>query len=51
VFYHQILPGLRERGHTVIVITHDDRYFHCADRLVKFEEGRAMWLPPAEAAG
>ena len=51
VFYHEILPGLRARGHTVVVITHDDRYFHCADRLLKFEEGHAMWLASAEAAG
>jgi cyclic peptide transporter len=51
-FYHEILPGLRLRGRTVVVITHDDRYFHCADRLLKFEEGRAIWLrpPPPPAA-
>ncbi|WP_298808841.1 ATP-binding cassette domain-containing protein [uncultured Gordonia sp.] len=38
-FYHEILDDLRRRGKTVIVITHDDRYFHLADQLVKLEFG------------
>lgn len=42
VFYHQILPGLRRRGKTVVVICHDDRYFHVADRLVKLENGKVI---------
>jgi putative pyoverdin transport system ATP-binding/permease protein len=53
-FYHEILPALRARGATVVVITHDDRYFGCADRLLRFEEGRARWQsavePPAARA-
>lgn len=40
VFYNQIVPALRDRGKTVIVITHDDKYFHCADRLIKLDFGR-----------
>lgn len=40
VFYLQLLPELRSRGKTVIVITHDDRYFHLADRLIKLDYGR-----------
>ena len=40
VFYKQILPALKNRGKTVLVITHDDKYFHCADRLVKLDYGR-----------
>jgi putative pyoverdin transport system ATP-binding/permease protein len=39
VFYHQLLPELKRRGKTVIVITHDDKYYHTADRLVKLESG------------
>ncbi len=39
-FYTQILPGLRGRGKAVLVITHDDRYFHVADRLVRLDEGK-----------
>ena len=40
VFYKELLPGLKRRGKTVIVITHDDRYFHCADQLVKLDFGQ-----------
>ena len=40
VFYKELLPGLKQRGKTVIVITHDDRYFHCADQLVKLDFGQ-----------
>ncbi|WP_446222291.1 ATP-binding cassette domain-containing protein [Nocardia sp. IBHARD005] len=39
VFYHEILTDLKRRGKTVIVITHDDRYFDCADQLVKLDLG------------
>lgn len=41
-FYHEILPGLRRRGKTILVITHDDRYFHLADRLIRMEVGRIV---------
>jgi putative pyoverdin transport system ATP-binding/permease protein len=40
MFYEQILIQLKERGKLVIVITHDDRYFHLADRLLKLNYGR-----------
>src|SRR6185295_216726 len=40
IFYHQLLPELRSRGKTVLVISHDDRYFDVADRLIRLEEGR-----------
>ncbi|MFB7874218.1 ATP-binding cassette domain-containing protein [Nocardia sp. NPDC056064] len=39
VFYREILTELKRRGKTVIVITHDDRYFDCADQLVKLDFG------------
>jgi len=42
VFYRQLLPDLRARGKSVIVITHDDRYFHLGDRVIKLEEGRIV---------
>ena len=42
VFYHEILRELRELGKTVIVISHDDRYFHVADRIVRLENGRML---------
>ncbi len=40
VFYGEILTDLKRRGKTVIVITHDDRYFDRADQLVKLDFGR-----------
>jgi len=46
-FYQQILPDLRQRGKTVVAITHDDRYFDCADRVVKLEEGQIAHAAPA----
>ncbi len=39
VFYHQILAELRARGKTVIVISHDDRYYGVASRIIKLESG------------
>ncbi|MCW3101569.1 MAG: hypothetical protein JWO09_9 [Bacteroidetes bacterium] len=38
-FYTEILPLLKSKGITIIAITHDDRYYHCADRLFKMEYG------------
>jgi putative ATP-binding cassette transporter len=42
VFYSRLLPALKARGKCVVVITHDDRYFHLGDRLVKLEAGAAI---------
>jgi putative ATP-binding cassette transporter len=42
IFYKQILPDLKERGKAVFVISHDDRYFHLADRLVRLESGQII---------
>jgi len=41
-FYHVILSDLKTRGKTIIATTHDDRYFHVADRVVKMEYGRII---------
>jgi putative pyoverdin transport system ATP-binding/permease protein len=40
VFYHNILSELKARGKTVLVITHDDRYYKVADRIIKLDSGR-----------
>lgn len=42
VFYLELLPELKRRGKTVVAITHDDRYFASADRIVKLEEGKVV---------
>ncbi|WP_369929239.1 cyclic peptide export ABC transporter [Xanthomonas sp. NCPPB 2632] len=41
-FYRTLLPELKARGKTVIAISHDDRYFHVADRVVKLEGGKIL---------
>ncbi len=40
IFYTQLLPELKSKGKTILVISHDDRYFHLADRIVKLEYGK-----------
>jgi len=42
VFYTELLPELRVRGKGVAVITHDDRYFHLGDRIIKLDEGKII---------
>ena len=40
---------LKRRGRTVVAITHDDRYFSAADRVVKFVDGRIDAGPARKA--
>ncbi len=40
IFYFKLLPELKSRGKTVLVISHDDRYYHIADRIIKLDYGR-----------
>lgn len=40
IFYTELLPDLKRLGKTIIVISHDDRYFDMADQLVRMESGR-----------
>ena len=42
LFYTQLLPKLRQQGKTILVITHDDRYFHLADRVLKLDYGQLV---------
>ncbi|MFZ4701557.1 MAG: cyclic peptide export ABC transporter [Candidatus Methylumidiphilus sp.] len=39
-FYETILKELKGMGTTVIAVTHDDHYFHVADRILKMDEGK-----------
>ncbi len=41
-FYHRFLPELKARGKSAIVVTHDDRYFHVGDRVMKMENGEMI---------
>ena len=40
IFYYQLLPELKARGKTVVVISHDDKYYHVGDRLIKLDDGK-----------
>jgi putative ATP-binding cassette transporter len=40
LFYRKWLPELRESGCTLLVVSHDDRYFDTADRVVHMDFGR-----------
>lgn len=40
IFYRYLLPNLKARGKTLFVISHDDRYYHLADRVIKLEYGK-----------
>lgn len=39
-FYKTLLPQMKAKGKTLIVISHDDRYFDCADRVIVMEYGQ-----------
>jgi putative ATP-binding cassette transporter len=40
IFYHRLLPELTARDKTILVVSHDERYYHCGDRIVKLEYGK-----------
>ena len=56
LFYEDILPSLKAQGRTVIVVSHDDAYFHVADRILRLDAGaivadeRPTHHPPDPAA-
>ena len=41
-FYEEIIPELKSMNRSVVAVTHDDAYFHMADRLVKFDYGKIV---------
>ena len=45
-FYEELLPRMKAAGKTVIAVTHDDRYFHHADRRLHMDEGQLRELSP-----
>ena len=38
-FYREILPYIKNENITIIAITHDENYFHFADRRLHLESG------------
>lgn len=47
IFYLDLLPALKARGKTIIVISHDDRYYCVADRTIKLDYGKIVYDQPA----
>ena len=41
-FYDTFLTVLKDMGKTIVMVTHDDRYYKYADRLIKFDSGRIV---------
>lgn len=41
-FYTHLLARMKQQGKGVIAITHDDRYFHLADKVIKLEMGQVV---------
>jgi len=50
IFYYELVPDLKARGKTVIVISHDDRYYGLADRVIKLESGKIEYDQPVVQA-
>lgn len=48
-FYEELVPALKQRGKTVLAVTHDDRYFHCADRVITMEQGKLRSITESAA--
>jgi len=44
-FYETLLPEMKSNGKTVVVVSHDDRYFHLADRVLRMDYGKLVELP------
>lgn len=47
-FYRELLPELRRAGKTLIVVSHDERYFDVADRVVHVAGGRIRSIEARE---
>ena len=38
-FYTELLPELKAAAKTLVVISHDEEYYHVADRIVRLHDG------------
>ncbi len=43
VFFLEVLPELKARGKTIVVISHEDRYYQLADRIIRLEFGKVEY--------
>ncbi|GAB4240742.1 MAG: cyclic peptide export ABC transporter [Ekhidna sp.] len=39
-FYNQIVPELKKQGKTIILISHDDKFYSVADRIITLKNGK-----------
>ncbi|MGG3873384.1 cyclic peptide export ABC transporter [Brevibacillus laterosporus] len=39
-FYQVLLQDMKQKGKCIIAITHDDQYFHMADKVIKMDAGK-----------
>ncbi len=51
IFYRKILKNLKTQGKTIIAVTHDDRYWSLADRVIKLDFGKPVKQTPDTAKG
>ena len=49
-FYEELLPDIIRQGGTILAISHDDRYFHVADRVLTMREGGFVEEPADQGA-
>ncbi|MCV9941138.1 cyclic peptide export ABC transporter [Boseaceae bacterium BT-24-1] len=49
-FYRELLPELKRSGKTLIIVSHDERYFDIADRIVRVADGRIQAIEPRVAS-
>lgn len=49
-FYRTLLPALKAEGRTILAISHDDRYFAVADRVLTMREGALAGGSPVGTA-
>ena len=42
VYYRTLLPDLKAKGKTLLIITHDEKYFDGADRFIMLQDGQML---------
>ncbi|WPL11259.1 ABC transporter ATP-binding protein YojI [Thiorhodovibrio litoralis] len=45
-FFAELLPWLKQQGHTIFAVTHDDRYFGYGDYALRLDAGQVRVLEP-----
>ena len=49
-FYRELLPELKQRGKAILVISHDERYFPLADKVIRLDHGRILCVSSPKTA-